>query len=95
MFRNGMWVLFEADLPGAFHSRDGRVVGIIVHGDDTHPPYIAVVKPDGENLVILVGSVAVQVKVSPNQPGLEPVTDRRDIPESRIAHLPSSWQPAP
>ena len=89
----GRWVKFSANIGDAFHARDGRVVGIYVGAKDGEPAYIAVVDKDGYNLMIDVAGTVVQVKVNPDQPMLEPVTDRADIPPKRLVNAPPDWQP--
>lgn len=90
----GRWVKFAGSLPGAFRSTDGMIVGIFCAGDySTNTPYIAVVDDEGTNLMVDVAGEMIQAKVSPIQPLLEPVLDRKDIPPERIKHLPKDWQP--
>lgn len=102
-FRNGQWLKFDgrgaAEFKDAFHARDGKVVGIFREGDDFGSfkvePSIAIVSSKGENMDIVSGGMTLPVKVGMNQPGIEPVTDREDIPFERIKHLPKTWNPRP
>jgi len=92
--RNGQWVKFDGDFPGAMHAKDGRTVGIFTFGQKADGPFAAkpdlihVVDPDGNNLVMLLHGTAFNVEVSPDQPNLVPVTDHQDLPQKRIAGIP-------
>lgn len=84
LFVNGMWVKF-ADPIGiyhdAFHSQDGKVVGILDLGDEDGPPHVSIVAPDGSN--VERGGFKATVKPI----NLEPIDSLADIPEQRTCHM--------
>jgi hypothetical protein len=100
-FRNGQWVKFRGHFDGAHVARGGKVVGIFQKGGTTalgdlaQSDHIVVVTPKGENLMTNIDGILVAVKVGINQPGLEPILDRQEIPPERLIHTPKEWQPSP
>ncbi len=99
-FRSGQWVKFTGSFKDAHYSKDGKVVGIYLKASTdpvtmrAHAAYIAVVDEKGNNLTVIVDGQPIQIKVVPNQPGLEAILHRGDIPAARIANNPD-WQPCP
>lgn len=98
--RHGAWCKFDADIPGAFKTPDGLVLGIyqfgsagsVVNGVATPTPeHVAVVRPDGTNLMRLGddGQSLTKVAVAPADcPGLVEATVPDDLPKcDRNAHL--------
>lgn len=82
------------EFKGAHKSKDGKHVGIFmpdavcaVTREDI-PAHIALVKPDGSNLVALVGDQAVNVRLKADEVlDLEPAVVPDDCPPPRVAHL--------
>lgn len=96
--RHGQWCMFSCKEPwsqAAHHARNGKVVGIYQAGP---PSFIAAVTPSGENLMLNIDGHLLPVQVHVNQPGLVPITDRRDIPSKRLEGMLAinpDWQPQP
>lgn len=103
--RNGQWVMFscrELWAVDAHRARNGKVVGIgqdgVQYGGEQGNPFIAVVAPSGENLTMNINGQIRNIQVHPDQPGLAPVTDRRDLPLERVKKalaVNPNWQPQP
>jgi len=98
-FRSGQWVKFEGSFPGAAVSKDGKIVGIYCkEGTDplgkAIPAKIVVVDSEGYNLMTAIGGAAIAIEVSPSQPGLVAVMDRKDIPAKRLQGN-ADWRPRP
>src|SRR4051812_19756620 len=104
MLRHGQWVRFVADIPGAHLTPDGKTLGIFqaaregsavaVDGKPAptgHPAHVAVVRPDGTNLMRLSddGQSVVKVAIDPADcPELEAAVVPDDLPRcDRNAHL--------
>lgn len=93
--RDGQWCKWTGNIPGAATAKGGKIVGIHCKaGVDPRgvekPAKLVPVDRDGFNLDI--GSERVFVPV--NQPGLEPILDREDIPAKRLEGNPT-WKPRP
>lgn len=93
--RNGQWVKWTGHVPGAATSKDGKIVGIhckagIDPRGNEKPAKLVPVDRDGFNIDI----GGLQVFLLVNQPGLEPITDREDIPAKRLEGNPD-WKPRP
>ncbi len=100
MFRAGQWVKFNADIEQAHRSKDGKCVGIYRKGHFTstriyEPEAIIPVNAKGENIAIIVNGNMVNMTLPSILPGLEPVTNRDDIPQERLQHTPGHWKPRP
>lgn len=101
-FRHGQWVSFPAPAAlhaGAHRTSKGEVVGIFSRGGkdaagNTSPDHIAVVDPEGYNLVSSVGGIVLNVQVHPSQVSAAPLLDKRDIPERR-REIPKSIELKP
>src|ERR1700722_9695658 len=103
MPRNGQWVKTEVEfpLPGdAFKTRGGLAVGIFVRqrSESPHDSYVQLVDINGDNLMIEIDMIEISKKtvpmnLNPKEFHLIPITDRRDIPEKRVAHMPKGWNP--
>lgn len=97
MFRDGQWVKWQGNIPGAAVARDGKIVGIFCNGG-TDPlgshkaPKLVPVDHHGHDVVEMIGGIWVKIQLDVNQPGVEPVLSREDIPAERIKDNPN-WQP--
>jgi len=99
VFRDGQWVKWNGHLPGSSVARDGKVVGIYCHGGadpfgNMKQVRLVPVDTDGADLFITIGNKTSPIFLNVNQPGLEAILDRQDIPAKRLAGNPC-WEPRP
>ena len=90
MFRNGQWILFPGDIPGAQKSKDGLIVGI----------YCAAgvnalgAKRPAEIHVVSKGKGETIAKLDPEAiTGIQALTDKADLPKDRP--VDPAWMPQP
>jgi len=68
---------------------DGKALGVTEE-------HVSPVGPDGKDLFALNGVEVVRAKLNPAKlTGLAGITNKLDLPASRIAHQPADWQPTP
>ena len=101
--RDGQWCVWNADVPGAHKARNGKVVGVFHLGRRARlseeksvelPDLVIPVNAIGEG--IPAGQGLGNLSFFPKDcRDLEPVTDKRDIPEARLKGVPDTWQPRP
>lgn len=90
--RHGQWVRFALPIRGAHRTASGHAVGIYQRGrvlqdgrggESFVPAHVAVVRPDGQNLMRLAddGNHTVKVALAPGDcPGLGPAVVPDDLP---------------
>lgn len=97
--RDGQWCKWTGHVPGAAVAKDGKIVGIHCKAG-VDPRGIAKqaklvpVDNEGLNVYLTIGGEMAQVFLAVNQPGLEPILDRDDIPAKRLESNPE-WKPRP
>jgi hypothetical protein len=100
-FRNGQWVKFQADVPGAHVAKDGLVVGIFQKGGtdglgQPFPDRVMVVDNDGQNILYIKDGTIASVQFAPAEArGLVAVTDAADIPAKRMETARDGFVPKP
>ncbi len=88
-FRHGQWVKFDNEVPGAFVTADGKVVGVYQRAttDATggvSADRVMVVGPDGGNISFIQDGTIASVQFAPaDLDGLEAVMTADDLPASR------------
>jgi len=93
-FRHGQWVSTSTKFDGAHTTPDGRSVGIYQRGrtdslGGESPQHVAIVRPDGTNLVAFADSKAVDVLVDPaDLTDLQPLLDLASLPPGRALTAP-------